>query len=152
MSRNNQRKIIRKTLEDEIKKIKGKSANRHDDFGATKLAADVRGKKFWIGVKEHQGLMIETGEKCCFNHIIGLPEKEHLVGMGPDGKEVRETRKHPMYEYEREIFDSIFKHRYIRVKKATGMGVTTMMLRVIAHLCVKDDTYSGQEMIIVTGP
>lgn len=151
MPRNNQRKILRKTIENEIKKIRGKSS-RYDDFGTTKLAADVRGKKFWIGIKEHQGLMTETGEKCCFNHIIGLPEKEHLVGKGPDGKEIRETRKHPMYEYEREIFDSLFKHRYIRVKKATGMGVTTMMLRVIAHLCVKDDTYIGQEMIIVTGP
>ncbi len=74
------------------------------------------------------------------------------MGKTPEGKEIREKRNHPMYDYEGEVWNTLRSHRYIRVKKATGMGITTMILRVMAYYCVTDDTYKGQEMLIVTGP
>lgn len=51
-----------------------------------------------------------------------------------------------------EIYMAILNNRYIRIKKATGLGVTTLVLGLMAYLCVRDNKYVGQEMIIVTGP
>lgn len=153
MSRSDIKKIIRKNIDKEIGDITRQQGRHSDNFEGTKFASEVRGKKFWIGSKEeHERLAIESGSKCCFNHIIGLPVKEHLVGKGPVGKEIREKRKHPMYEYEWEIWSAYRNNRYVRVKKAAGMGITTFVLRVMAFSCVTDDTYKGQDMIIVTGP
>ena len=113
----------------------------------------MRGKPFWIeNQTEHEKLGTKTGEKCCFWHIIGLPEKEHLVGKSADGREIFEKRKHPMYDYELEAYKFIFDNRYVRIKKATGMGITTLMLRMMGYLCVVDDSYMGAQMGVVTGP
>jgi hypothetical protein len=38
------------------------------------------------------------------------------------------------------------------VKKATGLGITEFMLRLMAWLCLKDDNYRNSQMVIVTGP
>lgn len=57
-----------------------------------------------------------------------------------------------MYEYEKEAYFELFKHRYIRIKKAAGMGMTTFFLGLIAWLCVRDDSYNGEQIVIVTGP
>jgi hypothetical protein len=45
-----------------------------------------------------------------------------------------------------------FKHKHLWVKKATGLGVTEFMLRFMAWLCLKDDSYRNSQMVIVTGP
>ena len=36
--------------------------------------------------------------------------------------------------------------------KSTGLGVTEFMLRLMAWLCVKDNTYREAQMVIITGP
>jgi hypothetical protein len=51
---------------------------------------------------------------CCFNHIIGLPQK--------DGNDK------PFYDYEQMIFDFLVVHdgnanKHIWIKKAIGLGV-----------------------------
>ena len=38
------------------------------------------------------------------------------------------------------------------MKKATGLGVTEFMLRMMAWLCTRDETFDGSQMCIVTGP
>jgi hypothetical protein len=49
-------------------------------------------KLFWIwNVEEYKQEDIKTNGDCCFNHIIGLPQKD-----GVDK---------PLYDYERIIFD-----------------------------------------------
>jgi hypothetical protein len=54
-------------------------------------------KPFWIwNVEEHKQEDIRTNGDCCFNHIIGLPQK--------DGNDK------PLYDYEQLIFDSIVTH------------------------------------------
>ena len=142
---------LRKMVRNAVKKNKVKK-RRLDNFDRTEFAKQVRDKPFWIeGEAEHQHKMIETSEKCCFWHIIGLPEKKHLMGKGEDGKEIIETKKHPIYDYEIEVYDTIMTNRYVRIKKATGIGITTFILGLMIYLCVKDDKYKDEEMGIVTG-
>jgi hypothetical protein len=44
-----------------------------------------------------------------------------------------------------------FKLKHLWVKKATGLGVTEFMLRFMAWLCLKDDSFRNSQMVIVTG-
>jgi hypothetical protein len=51
-------------------------------------------KPFWIwNIEEHKQQDIKTNRDCCFNHIIGLPQKND-----PDK---------PLYDYEKIISDSL---------------------------------------------
>ncbi len=44
------------------------------------------------------------------------------------------------------------QHKYVWIKKATGLGITEFMLRYMAWLCLKDDRLRGSQMCMVTGP
>jgi hypothetical protein len=71
-----------------------------------------------------------TGGMCCFNHIVGLPRK-------------RGTQR-PLYDYQKDLYDALMsldfhnsmndpgKHKHLWVKKATGLGITEFMLRLMA--------------------
>lgn len=57
------------------------------------------------------------------------------------------------------IVDKIFYHQekdpknnHVWVKKATGLGVTELILRLMLWLCVRDNRYQNSQMCIVTGP
>jgi hypothetical protein len=69
----------------------------------------LQGKAFWIWDKQQHKLEdIKTDGECCFNHIIGLPQK--------DGNDK------PLYDYEEIIFDSLVSqhgNKHIWIKKAT---------------------------------
>jgi hypothetical protein len=106
-------------------------------------------KPFWIwDIQEHKEQDIRTNGACCFNHIIGLPQKDNV--------------DKPLYDYEKIILDSLVTHngnnnsssdnRHLWIKKATGLGISEFMLRFMAWLCLKDNTLSGSQMCIVTGP
>ncbi len=71
--------------------------------------------------------------------MIGLPKDK-------DGVE------HPLYPYEKTIIDSLANNKHLFVLKATGLGISELILRFMAWLCVKDDQLSGSDMCIVTGP
>jgi hypothetical protein len=45
-----------------------------------------------------------------------------------------------------------FKDKHLWVKKATGLGVTEFVLRLMAWLSLKNDSYRNAQMCIVTGP
>lgn len=81
-----------------------------------------------------------TDGKCCFNHIIGLPEKNN--------------RLHPMYDYEHEMYDALMhsNNKLLWVKKATGLGVSEFMMRLIIWLCVVNNENVYKQICIVTGP
>jgi hypothetical protein len=121
------------------------------------LLSVFRGKPFWIwDSAEHQAAFERTGGLCCFNHIIGLPEKEHLVGKEEIGEgQVRyltETRTHPLYDFQKQIIESLENYRYVFLLKSTGLGATELLLRYICWLALKDDRYAGKQAVIVTGP
>ena len=104
-----------------------------------KLFERLEDKPFWIwNSRSHRQEDAKTNGDCCFNHIIGLPKKEN--------------KENPFYDYEKMIFDLFVDHKHIWIKKATGLGVTELMLRYMAWLCLKDDNLRGTQMCIVTGP
>jgi hypothetical protein len=97
-------------------------------------------KPFWNwNIEEHKKEDIKTNGNSCFNHIIGLPQK--------DGNDK------PLYDYEQIIFNSLNDgSKHLWIKKATGLGISEFMLRFMARLCLNDNHLSGSQMCIVTGP
>jgi hypothetical protein len=103
-------------------------------------------KPFWIwDTQQHKLEDNMTNGDCCFNHIIGLPQRNGL--------------EKPLYDYEKIIFDSLVTedgntnhNKHLWIKKATGLGISEFMLRFMAWLCLKDNGLSGSQMCIVTGP
>lgn len=67
-----------------------------------------------------------------------------------------------MFDYEMKLFDVLFqelqsikayfKHKYLWVKKATGLGITEFMLRLMAWLCLRNNDFRNSQMCIVTRP
>jgi hypothetical protein len=102
----------------------------------------LQGKPFWIWDKQQHKLEdIRTDGDCCFNHIIGLPQKNGVYK--------------PLYDYEQIIFNSLVtqnSNKHLWIKKATGLGISEFMLRFMAWLCLKDNSLSDSQMCIVTGP
>jgi hypothetical protein len=105
----------------------------------------LKGLPFWIWDKEiHRQQAAATNGNCCFNHVVGLPQKD--------------LREYPLFDYEKILYDSLstnegsFKDKHLWVKKATGLGVTEFMLRLIAWLCTKDGHFANAQICIVTGP
>src|SRR5919198_3728917 len=59
-----------------------------------RLFERLHNKPFWIwNTGEHKQEDIRTMGDCCFNHIIGLPQKDAV--------------DKPLYDYERLIFDAL---------------------------------------------
>jgi hypothetical protein len=100
------------------------------------LLQRLKDKPFWVwDQSKHKQEDVKTKGECCYNHIIGLPRK--------DGVEKS------IFDYEKSLYDSLlfpefsnpskhnfkhkhFKHKHLWVKKATGLGVTEFMLRLMA--------------------
>jgi hypothetical protein len=113
----------------------------------TKLFERLLNKPFWIwDQQQHKLKDIRTSGDCCFNHIIGLPHKDGI--------------DKPLYDYEEIVFDALVHdyningsgNKHLWIKKATGLGISEFMLRFMAWLCLKDNSLSGSQMCIVTGP
>ena len=107
--------------------------------------SQLLGKPFWLWDKrEHLTIARDTNEHCCFNPIVGLPQKD--------------KREYPLFDYEEILYESLmsvdknFKDKHLWVKKATGLGITEFMLRMMAWLCTRDEAFDGSQMCIVTGP
>jgi hypothetical protein len=111
------------------------------------LSQRLRNKPFWIwsSIEKHKQEYKRTNGDCCFNHIIGLPQKDGV--------------SKPMFDYEQIIHNCLIANnnvinnqKCLWIKKATGLGVTEFFLRFMVWLCLKDSRLSGTQMIIVTGP
>ena len=108
----------------------------------------MQSRPFWIwNAEEHKQEDVRTNGYCCFNHIIGLPQKD-----GTDK---------PLYDYQRIIFDALVTQngnvnssnkKHLWIKKATGVGISEFMLRFMAWLSLKDNNLKGIQICIVIGP
>ena len=132
----------------------------------SELFSSFRDIPFWC---ENNDLTIPRRSHCCLNHWIGLPKKRHLVRIDiVDGKEVPifVSQLHPILPYEYGeyqdplsdeekkllgIFQLLEQKMFLWVKKATGLGITEIVLRYIVWKCVKDSSWSGYQVVIVTG-
>jgi hypothetical protein len=45
-----------------------------------------------------------------------------------------------------------FKNKHVWIKKATGIGATEFLIRIMVWLATRDNQLSGTNMCIVTGP
>jgi hypothetical protein len=133
------------TFKDLKKRVSLETTTQHQ----SRLTEKLRHKPFWIwNIDEHKQEDIRTDGACCFNHIVGLPQKDSV--------------NKPLYDYQRMIYDSLVteigngisysSNKHLWIKKATGLGISEFMLRFMAWLCLKDNTLSGSQMCIVTGP
>ena len=115
------------------------------------LNLDLTGLPFWIwDPHEHTRQHMVKGDNCCFNHLVGLPVKE--------GNEL------PLFPYELEIWKALFeplyanpnndfkKWKHVFIKKAPGMGVTELMMRIILYLAFcHSSEFKGTQIVIMTG-
>ena len=70
----------------------------------------LQDKPFWIWDRDQHKLEHQrTKGSCCFNHIIGLPQK--------DDKDM------PLLPYQRTLYDSLQKYKHIWIKKSRRLGV-----------------------------
>jgi hypothetical protein len=99
----------------------------------------LKGKPFWIwGQQQHKQQDIRAKGDCCFNHIIGLPQK--------DGHDM------PLLPYQRTLYESLQDHKHIWIKKSRGLGVSEFMLRYIAYCCTSGKFTANSRVCIVVGP
>ena len=94
------------------------SQSQRGEHTTKELFERLQGKPFWIWDRQQRKLEdIDTDGDCCFNHIIGLPQK--------DGNDK------PLYDYEEIIFESLVTqtgNKHLWIKKATGLGISEFML------------------------
>ena len=99
--------------------------------------------------EEHKRQDVRTNGDCCFNHIIGLPQRN-----GVDK---------PFYDYKKIIFDSLIAspidtkngninpiNKHLWIKKTTGLGISEFMLRFMTWLCIKNNALSGLIYLLIT--
>jgi len=127
------RRLLPRTEANKRKKLQAQDPSSKDQW------EEFRGKPFWYEDPiKHEIEWKRQGGKCCFNHIIGEPQK--------DGK------PKPIFDYEWEIYKYLRVYKNVWIKKARGLGITEFMLRYIVWLCVYDNRYKGKRAHIVTGP
>lgn len=123
--------------------------HKHKEKSQTQSLSQYSDKPFWIWDKvEHEKQWRLNQGKCCFNHSVGLPKNE------------KTGKPQQMFDYEQIIYDKLFldtgsldpKNKHLWVKKATGLGITEFILRIMLWLCIKDNAYRGSQMCVVTGP
>ena len=83
----------------------------------SRLSEILKDKAFWIWDKQqHKVEDIKTGGGCCFDHIIGLPQKDGI--------------DKPVFDYERIIYDTLItpnggaNYKHVWIKKATTANLT----------------------------
>jgi hypothetical protein len=153
-----------------------------EKFTASKEMQDLqrrlRDRPFyiWSSIKHKEASNPHNDIKgwCCFNHIIGLPQKNGIPQPLWDYQnQIYRTLMQPGYlnsspsaggvshnniertVKERVAFESYvhgFKLKHVWIKKATGLGITEFMLRFMAWLALRNDDYRNSQMVIITGP
>lgn len=125
----NKRKIVPYPLFDSDSPLLSDQANELNIF---------LNKPFWNWDKEKHDLefLIENGN-CCFNHIIGLPEKN--------------DKSYPLFDYEKLIFDTIENNQNTWILKSRGIGVTTFMIRFFAWKILSSSELDHKSIFIVSG-
>lgn len=88
-------------------------------------------KEFWCGEYDRP-----DGDKCCFNHWVGLP--------------VRWGVRHPMYPYQEKIIEDLKIYYLLWILKAPKLGITELFLRFALWKALTDILWrNGQVGVIV---
>ena len=99
---------------------------------------------FDLSREEHLKLYDEKKGRCCFNHFIGMPEKHNKI--------------FPFFDYQKEVFvdfEATMKgesqQKLFAVLKATGLGFTELMNRMMAWMAVSSGRFTGKRFAIIAG-
>jgi hypothetical protein len=106
--------------------------------------------RFDLTREEHVAEYDRTRGRCCFNHFIGMPEKHDKV--------------FPFFDYEKIIWEDFEKslkgipliegkpvQKLFAVLKATGIGMTEFLIRIMAWLAVHSKRFMGKRFAIIAG-
>lgn len=100
--------------------------------------------RFDLTRQEHLTEYDRTNGRCCFNHFIGMPEKNGKI--------------FPFFEYQKIVWEDFEKslkgessQRLFAVLKATGLGFTEFIIRVMAWLAVSSNRFRGKRFAIIAG-
>ena len=74
---------------------------------------------------------------CCFNHIIGLP--------------VKNDKEYQIFDYELDVIKKIEENKNIWIKKAAGIGATTIILRYLVWKILVNNDLEYKNIFIVSG-
>jgi Terminase large subunit, T4likevirus-type, N-terminal len=88
------------------------------------------GKSFYCGNKEYC-------QNQCFNHVIFLPVKNSV--------------EHPIYDYELDVIEKIENHRNVWIKKASGIGITELILRYLTWKILVNNDLEYKNVFIISG-
>ena len=59
--------------------------------------------------------------------------------------------RHPIYSWQKEIYDALTHHKLIAILKARGIGASEYLLRYAMWLCLKDNKMQGKNIAVITG-
>ncbi|HEY6668210.1 MAG TPA: hypothetical protein VI033_03565 [Candidatus Nitrosopolaris sp.] len=105
----------------------------------TELFARLQNKPFWIWNEQEHRLASNLAKgHCCFNHIIGLPQKNN--------------KPMKLFDYEQLIYNTLEQFKHLYILKATGLGITEFMLRYIVHRCLVNEEWKGRQVPLIVGP
>jgi hypothetical protein len=100
--------------------------------------------RFDLTREEHLKLFDEMKGKCCFNHFIGMPEKHGKIN--------------PFFPYQKEVFQDFeatlqgkSQQKLFAVLKATGLGFTELMNRIMAWMAATSTRFVGKRFAIIAG-
>lgn len=100
--------------------------------------------RFDLTREEHLALFDEKKGRCCFNHFIGMPEKHGKVN--------------PFFPYQKEVFEDFeatlkgeSDQKLFAVLKATGLGFTELMNRMMAWMAACSNRFTGKRFAIIAG-
>lgn len=129
--------------------------------GISQALLDIlKGKPFWrweLTEDEHHEEWLRTWGKCCFCHIVGLPDKHGVrIPLYPKQKEfcdILDARWSDDDQYA--IANGLVGlpiYWALIIIKSTGVGATHLKLLYYAWKCVFNDYYRGSLFALVTGP
>jgi hypothetical protein len=138
--------LIKQSFEQRAKRLGISNGNSSSESQLEQIKRLMYDKPFWIwSSDDHKKAFGREKGACCANHIFGLPEKY--------------GKAHPLYDYEKTVLDAIeeikqpdSKYRGVYCLKATGLGLTTLMLRYMAYLALRNDDLQTKNMAIITSP
>src|SRR5919106_1222346 len=159
----------------ELRKLMQQSQQSTEDSKALEqLKIKVQGKVFWDWDSQEHRKGNKTSSQCCFNHIIGLPKKAGIqhplydyeliiyrcllqpsylnskpISLPAGNTAAEKTTKSKLLQ---EQIYSESKCKHAAILKASGLGITELVIRWIIWMCLRDQELKGSQVIIFTGP
>jgi hypothetical protein len=93
---------------------------------------------FWIWDPfTHRKQHATEGGYCCFNHVLSLPNKDGV--------------SYPLFRFQKIIFDILEQNQNVWIKKARGLGLTTLILRYLTWKILFSSELDYKSIYVIAG-